>query len=61
MENPFSSLKDKLDDMRKDVERAVHIAILRESTLARLSRLITLDTDRAAVYQAAIDAIQKEQ
>ena len=58
MTNPFDSLKDRLDDIRRDVEHAVHVAILRELAVALLSRLATLDTPNAAKYQAAINAVQ---
>lgn len=59
MDNPLNALKNLADDIRRDVEHRVHVAMLREAALATLSRLITLDTGNAVEYQAAVDSLQK--
>ncbi len=62
MENPLKSIEEAigspLESLRADIERAVKIALLREGTELLLSRLATLDTDRAPQYTAALEAIR---
>jgi hypothetical protein len=58
MTNPFEAIQDKLDDIRAEAIRAVHIAVTREAVMAGLSRLMTLDEGNAAKYKAAVDTIE---
>lgn len=60
MINPLDAIKGDLDRIKKDIRVAVETAILRESVRVALSRLITLDHDRAYKYNSAMDAIGEE-
>lgn len=54
MIDPLAALTGKIAEIKADVQRAVEIAILTETTKFNLSRLATLDPDKAQLYLAAI-------
>ncbi len=54
MTNPLDAIKSEIAGIETRVRIAVETAILRESVRTGLSRLATLDTDRAGSYQAAL-------
>lgn len=58
MKNPWDAIEDKIEDIKREVERRVQIAILRETAKVTLSRLSTLDTEHSLDYQAAMQAMQ---
>ena len=46
----LKSFNDKIQEIKADVQRAVEIAILKETTKFNLSRLATLDTGNSEKY-----------
>jgi hypothetical protein len=54
---PLKAINDKLQEIKADVQRAVEIAILRETTKFNLSRLATLDGANAAKYTSMVDEL----
>jgi hypothetical protein len=58
MMNPLESIKDKIEEIKAQVKRDVQIEILRETASVALSRLATLDTDRAADYLGALNGLK---
>lgn len=60
MINPLDAVKKEIDEIKTDVRIAVETAILRESVRFQLSRLITLDKDRAEVYGNCLQQIGEE-
>jgi hypothetical protein len=58
MDNPLDFLKQKFDDLAKQVRHDVEVAILEEQTAWILSRLMTLNPDKASVYQSAVHELQ---
>ena len=52
--DPLGAIAGKVAEIKADVQRAVEIAILTETTKFNLSRLATLDPDKAQFYLAAI-------
>lgn len=54
----LAPIRAELDSIRKDVERTVKIALLREGVETALARLKDLDSSRALKYHAALMALQ---
>lgn len=55
--NPLDFLKNEIEKVKVEVKVAVETAVLRESLRWQLARLITLDTDRTAVYQEMFNVL----
>lgn len=54
----LAPVKAEIAAIRADVERAVKIALLRETAETVLSRLMTLDADKAAKYSEALKSME---
>jgi hypothetical protein len=55
--NPLDLINSKIKEIKADVQRAVEIAILKETTKFNLSRLATLDTENAEKYVGMVKEI----
>lgn len=59
--NPLEAIETKIEakftSAKAELLRQIHIDLLRETAMSVLSRLATLDTERAADYLAAVKVI----
>ena len=55
--NPFDLIADKLAELRANIFHEVLIDLEREAVKVAISRLMTLDPENRAKYEAALDAL----